>query len=85
MDEKWWTGDFITFQDVGYVSVGAATRKYILTNKTIGSIIGIVKWNNAWRRYCLSPGENSVFDAKCLREVAEFCDIQTEHHKQDWK
>ena len=45
------------------------------------AVLGQVVWANHWRRYAFFPVPNTVFDAACLREIADFCATQTEHRK----
>jgi len=46
-----------------------------------GCVIGRVKWYNSWRRYCFMPGEGTVFDAGCLREIAQFIEGEMAQRK----
>jgi hypothetical protein len=45
------------------------------------AVLGQVMWATHWRRYAFFPVPNTVFDAACLREIADFCASQTEHRK----
>ena len=42
--------------------------------------LGEITWNAAWRRYVFEPMPKTFFDAKCMRELAEFCDRKTVEH-----
>ena len=44
--------------------------------------LGIVKWYAPWRRYCFFPADGSLFDAACIREIAEFCAAETLKHRR---
>lgn len=48
-----------------------------------GHPLGTVKWYAGWRRYCFFPtlSTGTLFDASCLKELAEFCDTKTQEHK----
>lgn len=43
--------------------------------------IGEVRWYAPWRRYCFMPHPSTVFEQKCLREIATFCEDQTTAHR----
>lgn len=43
--------------------------------------LGIVKWYAPWRRYTYSPAGPQVLDSNCLREISEFCEVQTQLRK----
>lgn len=36
--------------------------------------LGTVSWYGAWRRYAFWPGQATVYEATCLRDIAAFCD-----------
>jgi hypothetical protein len=80
IDKDWFESGNLRYRDDGYVSVGAKTRKYSIFSKHNGSLLGIIKWMARWRSYCFWP-YNSVFDAKCLREIATFCEDATLIHR----
>ena len=85
VDEKWYQGDYITFEDAGFVSVGAATHKFLVANRTSGVVIGVVKWYNQWRKYCFFPVD-AIFEQNCLRDIADFVELMTVEHKhKKWK
>jgi hypothetical protein len=43
--------------------------------------LGHVSWYGAWRKYTFCPGQLTVFDKDCLREIADFCEIRTDAHR----
>lgn len=44
--------------------------------------LGVVKWFSHWRKYTFFPNHATVLDPGCLREIANFCDKQTELHRK---
>lgn len=46
-----------------------------------GEKLGEVRWYAPWRRYALYPQPGTVWEKTCLRDVANFCGIQTEKHR----
>ncbi len=48
--------------------------------------LGNILWWPGWRRYVFEPdGPCVLFDAKCLREIADFCEGQTLKHREAQK
>jgi hypothetical protein len=43
--------------------------------------IGFVKWFGRWRRYCFFPMVCTVYEQKCLGDIAEFIEARTKEHK----
>lgn len=46
-----------------------STKKYIVTNKEYGTVLGVIKWYPAWRKYAFFPASNCVFEADCLKDI----------------
>ena len=44
-------------------------------------LLGIVKWYGPWRCYGFNPEGWTVFEKTCLREIADFCDVETKKQK----
>ncbi len=44
-------------------------------------LLGEVRWFGHWRRYALFPTSGPGFDATCLRDLADFCERQTQEHR----
>jgi hypothetical protein len=42
--------------------------------------IGTISWYGTWRKYCLWPEPDTVFEQVCLRDIAAFCEQQTKLH-----
>lgn len=34
--------------------------------------IGVIKWYSRWRRYCFFPDEGTLYDSKCMKNIADF-------------
>ena len=39
-----------------------------------GVELGYVNRHKHWRRFVFSPLNDTLFDGKCLRQIADFCD-----------
>lgn len=61
------------------------TRLWHVISRKRGNIIGEIKWYPGWHRYALFPTPNTVWDEICMRDVAEFCQEQTNDQKRQPK
>jgi len=43
-------------------------------------LLGEVRWFGRWRGYAFFPSSNTVYEHKCLREIADFIQGQTREH-----
>jgi hypothetical protein len=64
-----------------YLSPGMKTDKWAVVTTGGLHILGEVRWFNAWRGYALIAEAGTVFEEKCLREIAEFTEEQTNLHR----
>lgn len=46
-----------------------------------GDSLGVVVFRPAWRKFVFAPENETVYDAVCLREIADFCEEQTRRWK----
>lgn len=58
------------------------TKAWRVVNTQHGAFLGWVKWWGGWRRYCFFPGDGTIFEQDCLRDIAEFCEAKTREHKE---
>jgi hypothetical protein len=43
--------------------------------------LGWVGWFSKWRKYCFFPAGETIYEEKCLRDIAQFIQEQTKHHR----
>lgn len=58
-----------------YFSPSHSTGKTIVYNcynKEHASLLGVVKWYGAFRKYSFFPEANIVFEEQCLKDIASF-------------
>lgn len=48
------------------------TDTYCITTIGTNYVIGEIKWWGAWRKYCFFPGEDTVYDNKCMLQIMNF-------------
>lgn len=83
IDDKLTQGTYLNFIDKGYVYVGAPTKRFEVS-ETGGSVLGVVRWFNPWRKYCFFAN-NIVLEEKCMADISEFIKLKTAAHKAGWK
>lgn len=44
--------------------------------------LGIIKWYSGWRKYAFFPFDGSVYENDCLKDIANFIEIQMRARKQ---
>lgn len=40
-----------------------------------GNELGVIKWHGAWRKYCSFIEKDTIFDAKCHKDITEFLEM----------
>jgi hypothetical protein len=45
-------------------------------------VLGVIAWHAPWRKYTMFAVDGTIFDAICLRDIADFCEQQTQEHKK---
>jgi len=48
-----------------------------------GMLLGQVKWFGRWRCYAFYPGSGTIFERTCLRDIASFCETETQRHREE--
>ena len=63
------------------VPAAGKTQRWVVETLT-GVSLGHVSWFGVWRQYCMFPNEATVFERKCLRDIATFCETKTRTHRE---
>lgn len=50
----------------------AKTYVWECKNNKSGDLLGIVKWNCCWRKYCFFTAVDSVYSIGCLQDITDF-------------
>lgn len=79
-DEKLVHGEKFYYEDKGYVTVGAKTRKFAVFSRRNMGLAGYVKFFAQSRQYVFFP-LHYFLDKDCLRELAEYCVEVTNAHR----
>jgi hypothetical protein len=62
---------------------GRKMPRFEIMNRATDAVLGEIRWYGAWRKYCFYPGAEVLFDEKCLREIADFCEARTRGHREN--
>ena len=44
-------------------------------------VLGHVKWHSPWKKYTFFPLDQTLFEKDCLRDIAQFLEVETEKQK----
>lgn len=58
------------------------TRVWVVVATENENLLGVVKWFGQWRCYAFFPEIQTVFEKKCLRDIADFCELQTNEQRK---
>lgn len=78
------TNEWITIREQPCVKGHKTKRFAVRTKDSDCFLLGIIKWDGPWRKYCFYPAEMKKFEWDCMRNIADFCQQQTKEHKKDW-
>lgn len=81
IDDKWYRGKFLLIKDQGLVRPGGKTKVFAVQSNVDSSYLGCIKWFTTWRQYVFYPVPGAAFDKKCLRELADFCEMKNKEHR----
>ena len=55
------------------------------SSKGLGELLGLIKWNGAWRQYCFYPGNQTFWSSSCMQGIIEFCIEITQIQRMKWR
>ena len=61
---------------------GHKTSRWRLRSKIGEAFLGEVQWYSPWRRYAFFPHRDTLFDANCLWDIADFVAKETARRKE---
>jgi hypothetical protein len=62
-------------------NVNKKTRVWEVTAVASDEILGRISFWGAWRKYVFHAGAGTLYDASCMREIADF----TETENKNWR
>lgn len=77
---------FINFVEIH--DTGKKTKQFYIQNKAnLTDILGYISFYPRWRKYIFIPNRaiTVIFDVSCLREIADFCETQTNEWRKGLK
>lgn len=73
---------FIKFEYDGDSETGKTGIWRVVPVDDAGAVVlGYVRWFGRWRRYSFFPHAGTVYESVCLRDLAAFCDQETNKHR----
>lgn len=69
---------------IKFVFIAHSTKTSIWEVITLddSQMLGSVRWFGRWRKYSFFPYNNTVYEVKCLRDIANFCEDKTLEHNR---
>jgi hypothetical protein len=61
---------------------GKKTKRWAVSAKEGGDRLGSIQWYGPWRQYTFQPAANTIYERQCLRDLADFCELQTKTHRK---
>jgi len=78
-------GTYISFLNQGVSPSGKTGVWEVITNEELAQRLGCVRWHSPWRCYAFFADSNTLYEKKCLREIAEFLEAKTKEQREGWR
>jgi hypothetical protein len=49
-----------------------------------GRFLGEIRWFGRWRGYAFYPYMDTLYEQRCMREIADFVEAQTRAKRKEW-
>lgn len=72
---------FIEFEGPDQTPSGK-TQIWRVRTKGGGMLLGEVRWFGRWRCYAFYPSSGTIYERTCLRDLAAFCEAETQKHRK---
>jgi hypothetical protein len=80
LDENRTVGKHIEFVHEG--TLDDDTKLFSVYALKDGFFLGEVEWFPDWKQFVFSPADNTVESPTCLRDIADFCEMQTKNKEK---
>jgi len=88
-DETWTRGDYTVFRNMGKMNGSKGyqrkTNVYEVSAQADNFPLGRIAWYAHWRKYVFEPNSKCIFEERCLRDIAQFCEEETKAQKEEAK
>lgn len=68
--------------ELARASESGRTHVWHVRSKSSGDLLGRVAWFGRWRQYAFHPVGDTVYNAQCMRDLADFCEWQNREKKR---
>ena len=82
MDNRW-DAKWVYFSIAGTSQSGKTQLWYVMARQ--GDLyLGQIRWHSPWRKYAFypDPHNQTVYESDCLRDIADFIEVQTDVHRE---
>jgi len=66
-------------------SKGRKTSVWRVLANDDDTLLGEIRWFGRWRGYAFFPEATTLFEQKCLREIADFVESKSKDHRKGWR
>ena len=66
--------------DIHEITANTKTKQFAVSTKD-GQPLGEIRFFPRWRKYSFYPYSQTIYEADCLRDIANFCQART----SDWR
>lgn len=74
-------GEYLWVDD-GTIYKGRKTTLWCIYAADGETLLGYVKWYGPWRCYAFGPSPGTIFEQRCMRSIAQFCEGSTKRHRE---
>lgn len=61
-------------------SKSGKTEVHMVHSKQGNLMLGMIKWEGPWRGYAFFPFDNTLYEQRCLRDIAGFIETLNREH-----
>jgi len=58
-------------------SKSGKSKVFRLVVHDTGATLGFLKWTGRWRCYAFYPNAETLYEKRCLRDIADFCEEES--------
>ena len=75
---------YIDFLDISaqHSNLHKKTKTFVVKNRELNEVIGVIKWHGAWRQYCFFTEGSMLFCKSCLSDISDFIQRLMDDRKQ---
>lgn len=77
-------GKYVKFLNAGYSDSGKTHIWEVSTTNNTHDSLGRIRYHGPWRCYAFYPFKETLYEKRCLRDIAQFLEEQTQALRNSW-